>query len=907
MAMPTVIGQAPNPEPPPGAATPGPGYTAPTVRRMSQSQETRRQLRRSARPSRVTSLRPMDLAKGRVPSEREIRRSGQLGDPLAPTASADPTSIRDAKKRRRAERDNRTFAEAMESWNRHRYDEAAALFDEHIAAFPASPWRCEAELHLGCRAQQLGRWAEAEKHFQTVLSTAPKGSDMWRKGLLRHGVFLTARGRLDEATETFQKMLHDNGGEQNWERRTYGHSWLKRLSMMNKQEVALRDCGEKALLKLASLLPSTSPKVAESIATEAARRRNQDASSLQRGFSLADIRAMGRNSGFPTSLVLFTKPGDAATQLPTPFLAHYSDEHYVVVESQLENGAFRVHDTRLGHSVEMPEGRFKDQWSGYALLPTPQAEDLLASGAVQPVGDSEAAELRGGCCGVPPPPAPIGFPEAEESITQPPDNCRCPPCGLPVWDVNIMSMNVSFTDIPLWWDAPAGPSVFFQLTYNSQDAIIRPRPFGRKWVFNYTGYIMEDAAGTVDVVGHTGTIEKYLPSGFSWFISPPGVEKTLVKIDPAGYEYILYEKGGAKVYYGVPDAMPGAAVSLIKKVVDRFGVEMIFTHNEEGALVEVTHSLLPGRKWELFYDEHGLVREIHDPFDRIAYFSYEPVPNAPGEFDLVAQTDMGGVSYGYRYDTHGYPTKLIKPSGDVSFMVEPADGIEVSEEGEQIWPPTGTPMWESYRVSVTDALGLKETYFYSGYFGDAWYDPKSDDLPTPDVATPKLVYRFQTLGSYTPSERGVIREIQDYAGNIATRSNFNEDRLPQRVTEPGNTNAHQFTYNSQGQIRTHTDPRGNITTREYEPNGLDLNLVKDARDVTILDIEYHPDNSRLPHHVTDALGRTTTTTWTTLGQPLTSLNPRNELTEFRYYPVGHASAHRLHEAELFPQKALNTL
>ena len=48
-----------------------------------------------------------------------------------------------------------------------------------------------------------------------------------------------------------------------------------------------------------------------------------------------------------------------------------------------------------------------------------------------------------------------------------PNNDPCQdPHGAPVWDVNMVNMNLFVTDIPLWSDPPVGPAVEIQLSYN---------------------------------------------------------------------------------------------------------------------------------------------------------------------------------------------------------------------------------------------------------------------------------------------------------------------------------------------------------------------------------------------------------------------------------------------------------
>lgn len=79
-----------------------------------------------------------------------------------------------------------------------RYDEAADLFNQAIALRPAymAPYEHFAEMY-----EEMGRFADADKHFQKAVSLAPLDKNARNK----YGHFLLDQGRASEAREQFSR------------------------------------------------------------------------------------------------------------------------------------------------------------------------------------------------------------------------------------------------------------------------------------------------------------------------------------------------------------------------------------------------------------------------------------------------------------------------------------------------------------------------------------------------------------------------------------------------------------------------------------------------------------------------------------------------------------------------------
>src|SRR2546430_8199092 len=461
------------------------------------------------RTPRKISLRPLDLS--RVPTEEELKMAGQLGSPLSPSVTADPAKIADADQRKRQEDDNLFFGQAIQKWNQHKYPEAIGLFRQHREQYPDSPWAGEAELHCGCAAQFSGSWDEAQYSFEWILGHHEKGSDIYQKAKLRRSVLHIDQGQLDEASNSFAEML---GTETDWERRTYAQSWIQQLSLYKAHEIALRDCGAKSLAYV----------LRQKGHAREADKASRSPAPESRGFSLGELAQFARKLGLTPKAVRANRA--QLQKLPVPFIAHYSDQHFVVVTGFGDSGSVKLFDPRLDRGTELTHDRFNEQWSGLALVfSAPPGNIKLATA-------TELNREMGGCCGIPRYPSDLG-----PNPDQPPDcggqnqgNAQ----GMPAWQVNPVNMNLVVQDVPIWYDSEIGPKIAIEITYNSQDSLNQLRPFGNKWVLSYSSYAMESPggapAGSVLIVMPGGRGDTYQPDGTGGYVSPAGIFNKLSKL-----------------------------------------------------------------------------------------------------------------------------------------------------------------------------------------------------------------------------------------------------------------------------------------------------------------------------------------------------------------------------------------
>ena len=783
------------------------------------------------------SLRDLDLS--RTPTEEELCQSGQLGSRLSPAYSADHTKISHAGKRRKQEADNLLFGEAMQDWNQHHYPSAVKLFRKHRSLYPESPWAGEAVLHLGCNAQFSGSWEEAKFSFEWILKNQPEGSEIYQKAKLRRAVLHLEQGELDEATAGFSEIQQT---DKVWERKTYAGHWLQQLNHLKSNEVALRDCGKESI---AYVLRARG-------AAEKGEQAKAKVAPSEKGFSMGELSVFASECGLEKTQAVRMGFGEL-DKIGLPMVAHYSDRHFVVVSGTTADGTLRVYDPRLKRETELSRQQFAAQWSGLALIfgEVPAGARLATTAELQ--------DNYGGCCGLP----------RSESGLGP--TTQKPSCGLPVWSVNPVSMNLVVEDTPMWFNEPMGPDVMLRLTYNSQDSLNQLRPFGNKWTFDYASYALESpsqgGAGTVLVLMPGGRRDNFNPNTiaagetYPTYTSADGSVNTLRKTGAYAFELKLPD--GTIYKYGPPENVAGTT-SLLLSIRDRNGIALNVDYSNSGQISGIRD--YKNRSWTFLYNLDGYVSGINDPFGRTATFTYA-VNGA-----LVAQKDMGGLVYSYEYDSdydylngNFFLTAITKPSGKWSFYIEPADG---KPNGANGYPEFGGDMWENYRITIADPLSNKEEYYYDGLHRQGWYRDKvqyaTDALPT----GPKTTFNYVTV---VGGKEGLISRIAYSHGQVISYAGFNEQRLPTTISDSG-TGTSTLAYNTLGRVLTSTDNLGNVTTFTYANNGWDLLAVTNPLGTRSLELQYNTKRNLIrsidaPGVVsagTGALGRATQLDYQTL-------------------------------------------
>src|SRR3990172_3986603 len=451
------------------------------------------------------------------------------------------------------------------------------------------------------------------------------------------------------------------------------------------------------------------------------------------------------------------------------------------------------------------------------------------------------------------------------------DPCQQDPHGSPVWDVNMVNMNLFVTDIPLWSNPPVGPAVKIQLSYNSlahaaKGGVIRTasnasgsgggssgavtlppyfyQPFGRKWTFNYSSRII-----TYDydayIIMPDGRVDRFeFNETTQEFENPAGVFNTLTRTGEApNYGYELKLLDGTVYVYSRPEAVLYSNTGpLLTEIRDAYGRKVVIGYNTIGQVVVIIDAL--GRYTTFKHNGKGLVEKVDDSYGRSATFEYD---TENGKRNLTKVVDMGGYVTEYTYDESTNLTGIInkKPNaegindirGSWYFNIETDDETEDENVRQSHYPAPDGPMWRNYRITATDQKGGKEEYYYDGLSGNSWRVSPKDYVEYKSVGENNYVNPYKTSYYFdrTDPQRVKIRNIQYPEGGYTEFSDFDTvTGKPKRITDfhgpdsatPQQTHTREFTYNMNGLIETYRDAKGKLATYEYDTNQRDLKTIK---------------------------------------------------------------------------------
>ncbi len=834
------------------------------------------------------SVKPLDLS--RPPTTNEIMASGQLGGQLYPT-----DELTD---KQREKKINLSFGEAIQEWNKHEYKKAVKMFRKHIEEYPDSPWASEAVLHVGCDATYNGRYTEAEESFKWILE---KNKDrdhegaklLMNKAKTRLGILKVYQNNFKEAKQLFGELKKESP---DWRDRTYASHWIQRLSRYSTNQLAMLNCGTQAL---AYLLEKDGKKVD-------ARKVIELLPESVQGHSIKDLSNIASRYGYNLTAVRILS--SEINKLPLPAIMHISPHfekggqggfldgdkgHYWILE-RIKGDKLALYDPQSRGRFEQRLHEFSREWSGNAVV--------FSGNQNLPgikLAESEIERIFGGCCGARRPEEKLGCSgrnlvgsgcgcNIDKSVNdqrilgkKPLPFITLPFFGAPSWSVNVVNMNLFVTDVPLWYSSPIGPSVEIQLSYNSQSAINNNEPFGNKWQFNYASYLVVDTADNVIVFMPDGRRDMFTPDGTGGYSTPYQVFNTLTKI---AENYFQLKFPDDTVYvYNIPPGTTSLQPFLVE-IRDAHGQKLRFGYDSNVQLTTITDAM--GRVTNLTYNAEGLVTQVNDPFGRSATFEYDSNRN------LAKITDMGGYWSSLTYDSDVYLTGIEDSRGKWSFYIEPSDS---DYAGSDDYSPPGGPMWESYRITVTNPLKGKEEYFYYGgcdsytCSGYTWYVSPRDYIPWQSqeinnfrINTPKTRYFFTMTGS---GQRGEISKILYPEGGYVE---YGYDSATGNRTSIKDSHGHitNYTYNYMGRVTSIKDAKGITTTMNYDSGGVDLlEIINGLGTVTMTYNSMHDVTS-----ITDLLGYKTTFTYNNFGQIESRTDAKDVLdilTTYSYYANHH--------------------
>ena len=266
------------------------------------------------------------------------------------------------------------------------------------------------------------------------------------------------------------------------------------------------------------------------------------------------------------------------------------------------------------------------------------------------------------------------------------------------------------------------------------------------------------------------------------------------------------------------------------KIIDQAGNATSITYDDGGRVV--SKRFADGAIVKYQYDAVGNMIKETNPKGAIVTNTYDKNGN------LLTVTDNEGNTTTYQYNAMNKVTKVTNALAGTTIY-------EYSKAGDLL--------------SETDAMGNKKTYTYDAFGNRLTITDSKNNVTT-----------------FTYDANNNLLTIKDPLNHITT---YTYNNLNQCISvKDALNNVIRYGYDALGRRTSITDARGNVFTTNYDGNG---NAIKttDAKGNTISETVYNYLN--LPLTITNAMGKTTTYTYTALGKiesVTDSLNHRNEYT-----------------------------
>jgi len=498
-----------------------------------------------------------------------------------------------------------------------------------------------------------------------------------------------------------------------------------------------------------------------------------------------------------------------------------------------------------------------------------------------------------------------------------------PGCGCDEGDpVNVATGNQFEAET----DFTGAPNTALGLTryYNSQDTTASQ--FGKNWHSTWhRGLVIN--GNVVTVTRADGRQDTFTNNGTGLYTADADVTSTFTQVTDAngaltGWQLTLaddtvetYRVGGQLVSV---TSRAGLVTTLsydssgnnVTRVTGPFGHVMSFTYDTNNHVTLMTAP--DGGVYAYTYDANNNLTSVTYPDGTKRQYLYENttgvgiggtigIVSAPSN-QLTGIVDENGVRFAtFAYDTQG-----------CSVSTQHAGGVELT-----------TVTYNSDGSStVTDANGNSHTYGFTTQFG-VIKPALLSGAPVPYVGGKAFTYDANgfivsktdydgNVTTFTHDARGNETSRTEAAGTSLARSfaiTWNPSfHLPTQITEPtgrtttfaydahGNlltrtvtagsqTRSWAYTYNTQGQVLTATDPRGDVTRYSYDTRG-DIATVTDALGHVTRFTSY--DGAGRLLSVTDPNGLVTTMTYDARGRG-TSRTVGTEKTTLTYDAAGNVT------------------
>jgi len=345
------------------------------------------------------------------------------------------------------------------------------------------------------------------------------------------------------------------------------------------------------------------------------------------------------------------------------------------------------------------------------------------------------------------------------------------------------------------------------------------------------------------------------------YYPPTGDFSTLVKNSDGTYS--ITEKDGLKRNF--------SSSGTITSLVDRNGNTLTFTYTS-GKLTTITDP--NGRSAILAYDANNKLTTITDPKGNVYTFAY-----TGGSLTSVTNPDSG--QWKYSYGANGLLATKIDPENNQSSYVYGANNRLASATG-----PDGKARSYTFPALVTtgkipdaypQSVLPRKQFVFTEKDGGSWsysYDTRTETTSSKTDALGNVYsYTYDSQGNMltkTEPRIGTTTYTYDAKGNVLS------------IKNPLNQTT-SYTYNDLGQVLTTTDANNRTTTNSYDTNGNLLQTIDPKGAKTVF--SYDSKGNLLTQ--TDPLGNITTFTYDTDSNPIAIKDTSGGITTFTYDANGN--------------------
>jgi RHS repeat-associated protein len=411
-------------------------------------------------------------------------------------------------------------------------------------------------------------------------------------------------------------------------------------------------------------------------------------------------------------------------------------------------------------------------------------------------------------------------------------------------------------------------------TYKSQSRY--NNRFGYGWDVSYNKKIIPICNG--DLFYLNGELNRYrftYVDGTS-YISPKGVYDVIVQ--NADGTYTLTEKHGTAYKFDQN--------GILTEIRDRNGNSLRFTYDLAGKMPIIGKSVFsndPNPK-VIAYD-YKLIK-ITDTVGREITLTYNPSGR------LIRIVDFSGRVYAYTYDllgngdltsfttpvTEGYPAGLsttysytghnLETITDAKGQVYLTNHYDTNDKVSQQDYNGGTFLFSydttNNRTTVTDPNGYQTQWTYNSTGNPLKKEVFTESLRSSDPASYVTLYTYDTnmeIAKITYPRGNWVKYAYDNKGNMleVRRKKIGAPDVNDSVNDIVTTFTYESSFNF---VKTITDPRGNVTTYDYDAKG---NIIK---------ITYPTVGAVIPK---------SNFTYNVYGQVETVTDPNGNITKYEYY------------------------